>query len=169
MWDYDVPSQPGLYTIHRNNEPLDVVAVATKTGLIFVLDRETGEPVLPIEERPVPQGGVPGEQLSLTQPFPVKTPPLVPSTLDPENAFGITFWDQRHCRKRLQGLRSEGLYTPPTLGGTLAYPFTGGGANWGSAAYDPSRNLMVVNMNSLAQMVQLSKKDGRGATTKQGR
>lgn len=158
VWDYDVPAQPGLYQVWRDGAAHDVVAQVTKTGLIFVLDRDTGEPFLPIEERPVPQGGVAGEVLSPTQPFPVNTPPLVPNRLDPDQAFGITFWDKMACKNALQSLRGEGLYTPPTLEGTLAYPFSGGGANWGSAAFDPARNLLVVNLNNVASFVKLYQK-----------
>lgn len=155
VWDYDLPAQPGLYQISRDGEQHDVVAIVTKMGLVFVLDRETGEPFLPIEERPVPQGGVEGEALSPTQPFPTATPPVVPNTLDPSKAFGVTFWDKTACANALKSLRADGLYTPPTEEGTLAYPFTGGGANWGGAAFDPSRNLLVINMNNVAQSVFL--------------
>jgi quinoprotein glucose dehydrogenase len=155
VWDYDLASQPGLYTIRHEGKVRDVVVQATKTGLVFVLDRDTGEPVLPVEERPVPQGGAPGEALSPTQPFPVETPPLVPSTVTPANAFGLTFWDRQACAARIRAARAEGLYTPPSLQGTLVYPFTGGGANWGSAAFDPTRNLLVVNVNNIAHLIGL--------------
>ena len=127
-------------------------------GLVFVLDRDTGAPVFPVEERPVPQAGVEGEILSPTQPFPVKPAPIVPDRLDPDKAFGVTLWDKMACESKLRGLRQDGLYTPPTVEGTLAYPFTGGGANWGSAAYDPSRNLLIINMNNIAQSVYLHPK-----------
>nr|WP_247713440.1 pyrroloquinoline quinone-dependent dehydrogenase [Qipengyuania polymorpha] len=155
VWDYDLPAQPGLYEVWRDGRLHEVVAQVTKTGHVFVLDRETGEPFLPIEERPVPQAGVNGERLSPTQPFPALTPAIVPDRLDPDDAFGLTVWDKLACRSKLASLRAEGLYTPPSLEGTLAYPFQGGGANWGSTAYDPSRNLMVVNMNNLAGYVRL--------------
>jgi quinoprotein glucose dehydrogenase len=155
VWDYDVPAQPGLYSVWRDGHAYDVVAQVTKTGFLFVLDRDTGEPFLPIEERPVPQGGVNGETLSRTQPFPVVTPPIVPSTIDPDDAFGITWFDKRECRGRLQSARAEGIFTPPAEQGTLLLPFTGGGANWGGAAFDPARNLLVVNMSNLAHEVQL--------------
>lgn len=155
VWDYDLPAQPGLYQIVDNGETRDVVVQVTKMGLIFVLDRDTGEPVIPVEERPVPQDGVEGELLSPTQPFPVRPEPVVPDGLDPGKAFGITLWDKMACGSKLKQLRQDGLYTPPTVEGTLAYPFTGGGANWGSAAFDPARNLVVINMNNVAQSVHL--------------
>jgi quinoprotein glucose dehydrogenase len=155
VWDYDVPSQPGLYSILKDGRIIDVVAQTTKTGLVFVLDRDTGAPVIPVEERPVPQGGAPGEALSPTQPFPVAPPPLVPNTVDPKDAFGVTWFDKRACAKAIRSLRAEGLYTPPTEQGTLFLPFTGGGGNWGGPAFDPARNLLVVNMSNFAHRIQL--------------
>jgi len=158
LWDYDVPAQPGLYQVWRDGRAHDVVAQITKTGFVFVLDRETGEPFLPIEERPVPQGGVEGEVLSLTQPFPVSTPPIVRNTLEAREAFGITYWDKRSCASLIRSLRGEGLFTPPSEQGTLAYPFTGGGGNWGSSAYDPTKNLLIVNMSNIASYAKLTEK-----------
>ncbi|MGI9204258.1 MAG: pyrroloquinoline quinone-dependent dehydrogenase [Woeseiaceae bacterium] len=159
VWDYDVPAQPGLYSVWRNGAVHDVVAQVTKTGFVFVLDRDTGEPFLPVEERPVPQGGVDGEALSPTQPFPAVTPAIVPNTLAADDAFGITWFDKRECRKLIEASRTEGLFTPPSEQGTILLPFTGGGANWGGAAYDPRRNLLVVNMSNLAHHVQLFRSD----------
>lgn len=155
VWDYDVPAQPGLYEVWRDGKTHDVVAQVTKTGLVFVLDRDTGEPFLPVEERAVPQGGVAGEVLSPTQPFPAITPPVVPNRAHPSDAFGITLWDKLACSNQIASLRQEGLYTPPSLEGTFAYPFSGGGANWGSAAFDPTRNLLVVNMSNMGSFVKL--------------
>ncbi len=155
VWDYDVPSQPGLYQVWRDGKAHDVVAQVTKMGLVFVLDRDTGVPFLPIEERAVPASDVPGEILSPTQPFPVKTPPLVPNTVNPRDGFGVTLWDKMYCQARLRNAKGGGLYTPPSLQGTLVYPFTGGGANWGSAAFDPTRNLLIVNVNNAAHVIKL--------------
>lgn len=155
VWDYDLPAQPGLYSVWRNGRAHAVVVQVTKTGHVFVLDRETGQPFLPVEERPMPASDVEGEQLSPTQPIPVATPAIVPSRVDPDDAFGLTWLDKRACEKALQALRSDGLFTPPSQQGTLFYPFTGGGANWGGGAYDPRRNLLIVNMSSLAHSVTL--------------
>jgi quinoprotein glucose dehydrogenase len=159
IWDYDVPAQPGLYSVWRDGALHDVVVQVTKTGLVFVLDRDTGKPFLPVEERSVPQGAADGEILSPTQPFPVLTPPVVPNTYSPDDAFGITWFDRRECRKLLQAARGEGLYTPPSEQGTILLPFTGGGANWGGAAFDPTRNLLVVNMSNVPHHVQLFRAD----------
>jgi len=156
VWDYDLPAQPALLTIRKDGAPRDVVVIAAKTGLLFVLDRDTGEPVLPVEERGVPQqGAVDGETLSPTQPFPTATPPIVPNTIDAKDAFGLTFFDKRQCATAIRELRHDGLFTPPTLEGTLFLPFTGGGGNWGGGAYDPARNLFVINMSNMAHLVQL--------------
>jgi quinoprotein glucose dehydrogenase len=155
VWDYDLPAQPGLYTVWRDGQPHDVVAQVTKTGHVFVLDRDSGEPFLPIEEQPIPASDVEGEWMSPTQPLPVITPALVPDRLDPDDAFGLTWFDKRACEKELRALRADGLFTPPSVQGTLFYPFTGGGANWGGAAYDPRRNLLIINMSSMAHAVSL--------------
>ncbi|MFQ5634366.1 MAG: pyrroloquinoline quinone-dependent dehydrogenase [Gammaproteobacteria bacterium] len=155
VWDYDLSAQPGLYTVRRDGKPHDVVAQVTKTGHLFVLDRETGEPVQPVEERPVPQGAVAGESLSPTQPFPAETPAIVPNTLAAEDAFGVTWFDRRECRNLIAGSRFDGTFTPPSEQGTIIYPFTGGGANWGSAAFDPARNLLVINMSNMLHRVSL--------------
>lgn len=161
LWDYDVPAQPGLYQVFRDGRVHDVVVQATKSGLLFVLDRDTGEPFLPVEERPVPQEGVvAGEQLSRTQPFPVQPPPLVSNTLQPEDAFGISYWDKRNCARQIEVLIRRGLFTPPSEQGTLMYPFTGGGANWGSSAFDASRNLVIINMSNVASFAQLTARSG---------
>jgi quinoprotein glucose dehydrogenase len=155
VWDYDLPAQPGLYSVWKDGEAHDVVAQVTKTGFVFVLDRDTGKPFLPVEERAVNQKSIAGEVLSPTQPFPVLTPPIVPNSLSVEDAFGITWFDKRQCRKRIEDSVSEGIFTPPSEKGTVIYPFTGGGANWGGAAFDPSRNLLVINMSNAAHHVTL--------------
>lgn len=155
VWDYDVPAQPGLYSVWKDGRAHDVVAQVTKTGLVFVLDRDSGEPFLPVAEVPVDQTAVAGEVLSPTQPMPVLTPPVVPSELSADDAFGITWFDRRACRKLIEESRTGALFTPPSEQGTLLFPFTGGGANWGGAAYDASRNLLVINMSSIVHHVQL--------------
>jgi quinoprotein glucose dehydrogenase len=171
VWDYDVPAQPLLATIRKDGAPRDVVIQVAKTGLVFTLDRDTGVPVFAVQERPVPQGGAAGEQLSPTQPFPVAPAPLVPSRIKPDDAFGITPWDRGACRKAIAGLRAEGLFTPPTEQGTLVFPFTGGGANWGGAAFDPTTNRLYVNTNSALHKITLiprAKAEGRKGGRSEG-
>lgn len=155
VWDYDVPAQPSLVTITEDGRTRDAVAQVTKTGLVFVLDRETGAPLIPFEERPVPQGGAPGEALSPTQPFPVAPSPLVPDRVSANEAWGVTWFDKAACARKIAALDADGLFTPPSVRGMLMRPFSGGGANWGGAAFDPGRNLLIVNMNNLAHHIQL--------------
>ena len=155
IWDYDVAAQPTLATIQRDGHDLPVVVVATKMGFVFVLDRATGRPVFPVVERPVPSSDVPGEHASPTQPIPSAPPPLVPQRLGPDDAWGVTFVDRLLCRRQIAGLRSDGLYTPPSLRGSIVFPFTGGGVNWGGGAFDREDGLFIVNAMSVAHVVRL--------------
>ena len=156
IWDYDVSAPPLLAELRQGSSTVPAVVQNTKQGFVFVFDRVTGKPVFPIEERPVPQGGLPGEWLSPTQPFPVKPEPLVPTRVTPDDAWGFTFWDKAECRKLIASYRSEGIFTPPSEGkGTLLTPGSAGGANWGGAAFEPGRQLMIVNVNRVAQAVQM--------------
>jgi quinoprotein glucose dehydrogenase len=155
LWDYDLPSAPSLIEVQRDGRRIAALVQPTKMGHLFVLDRDTGKPVLPVEERPVPQGGVPGEWLSPTQPFPVATPRLVPDRLDPKDAWGLTSRDRNACRATIESLRQEGIFTPPSLQGTLQYPGNVGGTNWGGVAFDKSRSLIVLNQTNLAFIAQL--------------
>lgn len=155
VWDFDLPAQPTLTTLSRGGRRVPAVVQATKMGLVFTLHRETGEPLFPVEERPVPQGGEAGFPLSPTQPFPVKPPPLSALSLTPDDAFGLVFFDRRACRRRIAALRSEGIFTPPTLQGSVMFPGNAGGTNWGGVAVDPERQLLVANVMNLAWVVTL--------------
>jgi quinoprotein glucose dehydrogenase len=155
IWDYDVASQPTLAELDLPGGRRAVVIQATKMGHVFVLDRDTGEPVFPVEERPVPTRDVPGETVTPTQPFPTHVPPLHPTTFTPDDAWGFTWWDRKACAEIVAGLRSEGLFTPPSLEGSLHFPGSAGGANWGSLAIDPSRGVMFVNTMRLPSVVRL--------------
>ena len=159
LWDYDVPAQPILTHVERDGREIPAVVQATKTGFLFVLHRETGEPLFPIEERPVPASDVPGETAWPTQPFPLLPPPLTPQALQPDDVFGLTPWDRGRCRERVARLRNEGLFTPPSLQGTLAYPGIAGGVNWGSVAIDPERHIAFANTTNLAFEVRLIPRD----------
>jgi len=156
LWDFDVPAQPTLTTLTRDGADVPVVVQATKMGLLFVLHRETGEPVFPVAERPVPGSGVPGEVVSPTQPFPAAPPPLVThAPLRPEDAWGLTPFDRAACRRRVEALRSDGIYTPPSEQGSVMLPGNAGGSNWGGIAVDPRRRLAVANTMDLAWEVRL--------------
>ncbi len=113
LWDYDVPAQPSLVTVVRDGRRVPAVVVGTKMGHLFVLHRETGVPLFPVEERPVPRSTVPGEEAWPTQPFPVRPRPLAAARLTPDDAWGITPAERDACRERIKALRSEGIFTPP--------------------------------------------------------
>lgn len=155
LWDYDVGAQPSLIELNGAEGTVPAVVVATKMGHVFVLHRETGEPLHPVEQRPVPQDPAPGEWLSPTQPFPVRPPTLFPPQLRPDDAWGVTFWDRGRCRREIAQRRSEGLFTPPSLQGSVVYPAATGGINWGGGAFEPSRGLMVVNQSRVPTGVRL--------------
>ena len=155
LWDYDVPAQPVLVTVTREGRPVPAVVVATKMAHLFVLHRETGAPLFPVEERPVPRSTVAGEEAWATQPFPVRPRALAPSRLTADDAWGITPDEREACRARMAGLRSEGLFTPPSLEGTIVFPGFGGGVNWGSVAHDPARGLVIVPTNRLGFVLRL--------------
>jgi quinoprotein glucose dehydrogenase len=155
LWDYDNASPPALTAVVRNGRPLPVVIQTTKTGMMYVLDRETGAPVFPVEERPVPKSDVPGEEAWPTQPFTAAIAPLSPHRMSADSAWGPTPAEQAACRERMAALRNEGIFTPPSLGGTLVVPSNIGGAHWGGVAVDPARQIAVVPVNRLAAAVQL--------------
>ena len=156
VWDYDLPAQPTLARIDTGEGLRDVVIQPTKQGFVFVLDRDTGKPVWPVEERAVPQGGAEGEQLSPTQPFPTHVPALMPQQISADDVFGlIPFWDRGACREQVASARNEGLYTPPSTQGTMVFPMTGGGVNWGGAAFDPVNQILYANTSRAIHIVKL--------------
>ncbi|MFQ5636132.1 MAG: PQQ-binding-like beta-propeller repeat protein, partial [Gammaproteobacteria bacterium] len=153
VWDYDAGSQPLLADIVREGKAIPVVVQLTKHGFVFVFHRDTGEPVFPVEERAVPTDGVPGETLSPTQPFPSAPPPLAPTGISPDDAWGFTFYDRGICRKLFERYRTGEIFTPPSLDGTVLRP--GMVSNWGSGAFDASRNLLITNPQNIPQLVRL--------------
>ncbi|MGH7571851.1 MAG: pyrroloquinoline quinone-dependent dehydrogenase [Gemmatimonadota bacterium] len=155
LWDYDVPAQPVLTTIRWDGGEVPVVLQTTKMGHLFVLHRETGEPVFPVEERPVPASTVSGEAAWPSQPFPTLPAPLVPAALDPDSTWGVSENDRSACREWLAGLRSEGIFTPPSLEGTVIFPGNLGGSNWSSLSVDPVRGLALLPTNRVATVVTL--------------
>ena len=155
LWNYDVATQPLLTELTLHGKSVPAVVQNTKQGLVFVFHRETGVPLFPIEERPVPTGDVPGEWYSPTQPYPVVFPPLVPQRFSPDRSWGFTFWDRYRCRKLAERFRTGDIYTPPSVQGTVTVPWSGGGANWGGAALEPTRNIMVINTSRVAEVVKV--------------
>jgi len=164
VWDYDLPAQPTLARIDTGDGQRDVVIQPTKQGFVFVLDRDTGKPIWPVEERSVPQGGAEGEQLSPTQPFPTHVPPLLSQHISADDVFGlIPFHDRGICRDQIAAARNDGLYTPPSMQGTVEFPFTGGGVNWGGVAFDPVNQILYANTSRAVHIVKLiPRQDAKG-------
>ena len=148
LWDYDVASQPVLLDIEKDGKKVPALVQATKMGHLFILNRETGEPLYPVEERPVPQTTVPGEYTAPTQPFPTFPQPLHPHGFKAEDAWGFTFYDRQACREKIAGAANEGMFTPPALNRhSVQYPGVAGGQNWGGLAYDRKHNLLIMPQN----------------------
>lgn len=155
LWDYDVASQPLLFTMRGGRRQIPAVAISSKTGHLFLVDRYKGKPLFPVKERPVPASTAEGEKASPTQPFPVLPPALVPQRLRVEDAWGWNEPELNWCRERIRMLRSEGLFTPPSVEGSVVFPGNIGGMAWGGAAWDPKKGYLIVPTNRLATVVQL--------------
>ena len=164
IWDYDPATEPKLLTIRQNGRAVDVVAVASKQGFVWVFERETGKPIWPIEERPVPKSDVPGEETWPTQPFPTKPPPFARQTFTVEDLSPhLSAQDRARFRDEILSARNAGLFTPPARRGTIQMPGNNGGSNWGGAAVDPSRGFLVVVSKDLPSLLKLEEGGGRGA------
>ncbi|HSE43992.1 MAG TPA: pyrroloquinoline quinone-dependent dehydrogenase [Gemmatimonadales bacterium] len=155
LWDFDVASQPSLITVPRDGREVPAVAVATKMGHIYILDRITGAPLFPVEERPVPASDVPGEQASPTQPFPVLPKPLFPAPLERGDVWGVTPGEKKACLAEFDRMRSGPLFTPPSLQGTVMYPGYAGGTTWGGMSWSPQQHLLVTNLIRIPLWVKL--------------
>ncbi|HEY2381957.1 MAG TPA: pyrroloquinoline quinone-dependent dehydrogenase, partial [Terriglobia bacterium] len=150
LWDYDVASQPMLIDFQGKA----AVAVTTKMGNLFILDRTTGKPLNKVEERGAPKSDIPGESASPTQPIPAWNA-MVPQKLAAADAWGSTEDARNWCRQKIESLRNEGMFTPPSFKGSIAFPGNIGGVNWGSAAWDPERNILLADTNRVAAVMKL--------------
>ena len=156
VWDFDTASQPVLFDFEKpDGSKIPALAQGTKMGHVFLLDRRSGVPIHGHREVPVRTDGVPGEVLAATQPVPTFVDPLHPTKLTPDDAFGFTFWDRNSCRDEIAKYRYDGMFTPPTLAGSIQYPQNPGGMNWGSLAIDPERKLLITNLMRMANVIQL--------------
>lgn len=153
IWDYDLPAQPVLVDVERDGKLIPSVAVPTKRGDVFLLDRRSGDPVYPVEEKPVPQGAAPGEYLSPTQPF--SPLPSFHPFIHEKDTWGLTPLDQLACRVEYKLMRYEGLFTPPTTQGSLQFPANFGGFNWGSVSVDADHGLLIAAPMLLANRLML--------------
>ncbi|HMN45858.1 MAG TPA: pyrroloquinoline quinone-dependent dehydrogenase [Povalibacter sp.] len=161
VFDYDTPSAPLLIDLPQaDGSTVPALVQNNKTGLIFMFDRATGRPLVPIVERPVPQTNtVAGEKLSPTQPFPEGMPAVAPQGFSPDDAWGFTFFDRWLCRRRIEERNYGPIFTPPSEKGTIFSPSMGGGPNWGGGAYDPASNIMVVPSNRVPAIITLVPRD----------
>jgi quinoprotein glucose dehydrogenase len=160
LWDYDVASPAVLFDVRRNGRSVPAIGVGSKTGNFFILNRETGKPIFGVEERAVPKSDVAGEAAAPTQPFPLAPKPLVPQTFGPDDIWGIDEKDREWCRAELTKLRSEGIFTPPSVAGSLIVPGNVGGMAWGGAAYDREHDLVIIPTNRLVAQVRLIPRAG---------
>jgi len=164
IWDYDDATAPKLLTVRHGGKSVDAVAQVSKQGFVWVFDRETGQPLWPIEERAVPASDMPGEKAWAAQPFPSKPPPFARQafTVDDLSPF-LSQPDRARFRDEILSARNEGLFTPPARRGTIQMPGNNGGANWGGAAVDPSRGILVVVSKDLPSLLKLEPKSQPGA------
>ena len=160
LWDYDVAAQPTLFT-WKNNTP--AIAIITKMGRVFVLNRLNGTPLIPVEEKQVPKSDVPGEESWPTQPSSIST---IPESLSPADAWGSTPEFRAWCEEKIKSARTGPVFTPPSLQGTMFFPGNVGGVNWGSAAFDPTHHLLIMNTNRLAFFVKLIPREELDAARK---
>jgi quinoprotein glucose dehydrogenase len=157
LWDYDLPAQPNLVTVIHDGKKIDAVAQTSKIGFLYVLDRETGKPLFPIEERPVPASDVPGEQAWPTQPFPLKPKPYAKQNITIDDISNFSQASHDTLVKRFKTVRYEGLFTPPSLRGNINLPGTSGGSNWGGGAFDPYTGIFYVKSINSPGVTQLKK------------
>lgn len=156
LWDYDVGAQPVLVDLPGDNGgTIPALLQPTKRGQVFTLNRLTGEPIDPIEQRPVPQGAAEGDFTAPTQPYPTRMPAFTGPDLTEADMWGITPLDQLLCRIEFRKLRYEGQFTPPSVGGSIEYPGYIGGINWGSVSVHEDEHIMIVNYSRMPNRVQL--------------
>jgi quinoprotein glucose dehydrogenase len=155
IWDRDLPAPPNLLTVNHNGEKIDAVAQITKSGFVFLFDRNTGKPLFPIEERPVQQTDLEGEETWPTQPFPVEPPPFSGQSLTFENVTDISKESHDYVAGILQNVKTGEQFIPPSREGTVIYPGFDGGGEWGGAAVDPETNILYTNANEMAWILTM--------------
>lgn len=157
LWDYDLPAAPNLVTINHEGKKIDAVAQVTKTGNVFVLDRETGKPVFPVEERKVPSSDIDGEAAWPTQPFPLKPAAFSRQEYTENDLPTISPEARAFALEKLKNTRNEGIFTPPSLTGSMELPGTRGGAEWSGASFDIQTGMLYVNANDIPNIPVLKK------------
>lgn len=157
IWDYDIPSQPVLVDVKRQGKMVPAVAVVTKTGFTFILERTTGKPLFDVVEKPVPPSEVPGEKAWPTQPIPVKPPPFTRQSMRADELTDVTPESRAYCQKLIEGAVFGQLYTPLGLKPTVLFPGTNGGTNWGGASFDPATQVLYVNSHDNGMLLRMVK------------
>ncbi|HEX3363576.1 pyrroloquinoline quinone-dependent dehydrogenase [Phenylobacterium sp.] len=155
LWDYDTAAAPLATTLKLKGKATPVVIAGNKTGMVFVLDPATGKPVLPVEERPVPQSTLYGEKSSPTQPFPTRTPALVPQSQGPEAVWAISDADRKFCADTINAMSGHAMFSPPSEQGILAIPGNVGGINWSGFAWDAGHGRLIVSVSNLPAKVRM--------------
>ena len=155
LWDYDVPGAPQLVTVMHEGQPRDIVAQVSKTGWVYMLDRETGEPLYPIEERPVPASDVPGEKAFPTQPYPTKPPAFCRQEMFPDDLSDISPEANAYLKERFKNARFGKMFVPPGERETIAVPGYHGGGLWGGASWDADRGWLFINSNEIPWSIHL--------------
>ncbi len=157
MWDRDVPAPPALVTVNHHGQRVDAVAQHTKTGFVFLLDRETGEPLFPVEERPIAASDLLGEEASPTQPFPTKPPPFTRQRFTQAEVTNVSPASHDTVTQRLAKLRTGEPFLPPSEAGTIVFPGFDGGGGWGGAAFDPTTGLLFINAKEIPAIITMEK------------
>jgi len=155
IWDYDIPAPPNLVTVEHGGKKIDAVAQVAKVGHLFVLDRETGKPLFPVEERPVPQSDIPGEKSWPTQPFPTKPPAYAQQKLTEAEVTDLSPKAREYVLAELKKMRTGSIFTPPSLQPTVTIPQFNGGGEWGGGAFDPETRLFYVNASNEAEWISM--------------
>ena len=155
LWDYDLPAPPNLLTVTHDGKKIDAVAQVTKMGMVFVFNRETGEPLFPIEERPVAASTLLGEEVWTTQPFPVKPPPFSRHRFTEEDVTDISPESRKSVLDKIRDAQYGSIYIAPDTRGVVQFPGTRGGAEWGGAAVDPQHAIMYVNANEIPLLISM--------------
>jgi quinoprotein glucose dehydrogenase len=158
LWDYDVAAQPLLFEFKKESKNMPAIAIGTKMGHIFILDRTNGKPIFPVVENKVPVSDLPGEESYPTQPVPTRPHPLGLQGVTVDSAWGLTAGDETKARNRIASLKYEGSFTPPSQKGTIVAPSNVGGIHWGGMSFDPVRNILVTNVNRLAAVITMVKR-----------
>jgi quinoprotein glucose dehydrogenase len=159
LWDYDLPAQPVLVTVQRDGQPVAAVAQVTKTGFVFVLDRNTGKPLFPVEERPAPKSRIPGEQAWPTQPFPVLPPPFARQAMKPDDLTDVTPESRRECSELTKDAElSSSIFDSWSETAKVLFPGLNGGTNWGSASFDSGSGLLFVNSMDVGGLFRMVKR-----------